>query len=185
MSREIAKNVRLYKREEWGARSPRGTTHQGDPTEAFLHYTGPGDDATRVDHLSEQIARMKSMQNYHMDHNGWSDIGYHRVVFQKYGNLHVVRVFNGREAHTVPAAQLGHNTGTFAIQVYSDGGDEIKPATKRAIAALIKMFPSIKTLGGHKDVTGTDCPGSSFYRQIPEIAAAAGVRTYKPKEHYT
>ena len=170
--------MRIYKRAEWRARPARPMTPQQAPREAFIHYT---DDVqvSRWDTLAKQKDKMRQIQSFHMDGRGWSDIAYHYVVFQPYGSLRRARVFQGRVSGYVPAAQEGHNTGTIAICVVAGPGVKIKRNTRYAIEQVIRRHPSLRTVGGHRDVVATSCPGDDLYAQIPTIARAARVRVYK------
>lgn len=168
---------RLYWREDWNARAPRAITRQSSPHEAFLHHS---DDPhpELFDHLDEQKAHMRQLQNFHMDTRGWSDIAYHWIVFQAFGSVQGARAFRGRRPDWVPAAQLGHNTGTLAVCVV--GGDQpLKDDTEALILRLLSRYKNLRTLGGHRDVTPTSCPGDPIYRRVPTLAKRAGLRTFK------
>lgn len=171
--------LKVYSRERWNARAPKLMTSQAAPTEAFIHHS---DDigASRWDTFAEQAEHMRGLQNFHMDTRGWSDIAYAYVVFQPYGKLTRARVFEGRDWHKVPAAQLGHNTGTLPICVVGDfERDGVKRNTRYVVEQILRVHPSVKMLGGHRDVTPTTCPGAHLYAAVPVIAGAAGVRTYR------
>jgi hypothetical protein len=130
--------------------------------------------------MDEQCEHMRGLQNFHMDTRGWSDIAYAYIVFQPYGKLTRARVFEGRDYHKVPAAQLGHNTGTLPICVVGNfERDGVKRNTRFVIEQLIRKHSSVKVVGGHCDVVSTSCPGQHLYAQVPVIAKAAGVRTYR------
>src|SRR3954469_11623092 len=111
----------LYYRKDWHAAPPAGPlTRQGAPVEAFLHH-GDEEDAKRIQNFEAQCAAMRGIQRLHTSApRNWSDIAYHWIVFQTQGNVPTPRAFKGRDSHIVPAAQLGHNTGTLAIVVYGD-----------------------------------------------------------------
>jgi hypothetical protein len=121
-----------------------------------------------------------------MDVRGWSDISYHYVIFQPFNDV-PARVFEGRKVRYVPAAQAGHNTGTLAVCVFGnfDHEDSVKRNTRYAIEMLLTRKPSrtgagdVKTLGGHRDVVGTECPGDTLYAQIPRICDAINMRRYR------
>lgn len=171
--------LKIYPRSRWNARTPRAMASQGPPTEAFIHHS---DDigAERWDTMAEQCEHMRGLQNFHMDGRGWSDIAYAYIVFQPFGKLTRARVFEGRDYHMVPAAQLGHNTGTLPICVVGNfERDGVKRNTRFVIEQLIRKHGSVKVVGGHRDVVGTTCPGAHLYAQVPVIAKASGVRTYK------
>lgn len=169
----------VYPRSRWKARAPRPMSPQAKPLEAFIHATD-SDNARKVDTFREQSIAMQAMQAFHMGPRGWSDLGYHFVVFQPYGKLERARVFAGRSVLAVPAAQDGHNPRTLAIAVYGDGNrDAMDRSTRYMIEQLIARYPTIKTVGGHRDVTATECPGDKFYASLPRIAKASGTRLYK------
>lgn len=183
MSYRLTDTVTVYERHDWGARPWRDFTVQALPGEAFIHH-GAEHDAERIDTLAEQAQAMRDTQNFHMGpERGWSDIAYHYIVFQPMGDVKFARVFEGRPVHHVPAAQLGHNTGTLAICVYGnfEHEDSVKPNTRHAIDVLLTGRPdltgcgAVKTLGGHRDAPGqsTECPGDTLYAQLDVIARGA------------
>lgn len=173
-------NKYLYTRRDWGAHEAEPMAHQGAPKEAFIHHSENGD-AARINSLDEQKAAVRAIQAFHMGpERGWSDIAYHYVVFQPMGNIPIARAFAARSVSNVPAAQLNHNTGTLAICVYGDfRTDQVKPNTRFLIEKLLRLHPTIKIVGGHRDVVSTECPGDHLYAAIPRIAKAAGVKTYR------
>lgn len=172
--------IRLYSRKEWGARPPRPLNDQPRaPREAFLHHTAG---ASGHKSLEAQKKEMRNIQNFHMDGRGWSDVAYHFLVFQPFGNVPYARVFEGRDWHKIPAAQEGHNTGTLAVCVVGDFTRvELKRNTRHAIAALLKGHQAgraLVTLGAHNDVSGTSCPGANAEKWIPRVANSAGLKVY-------
>src|SRR5687768_10136802 len=57
----------------WGARNGTCTSIMGVLSRAIIHHTaGSGDYSTVQD-----PQKIRNIQNYHMDSNGWCDIGYH------------------------------------------------------------------------------------------------------------
>lgn len=182
--------VSVYERHDWHARDPRPMLPQALPREAFIHHGAESDrDAERIDTLAEVFIAMRGIQNFHMDDpaHRWSDIAYAYVAFQPRGHLERAVLCEGRSVHSVPAAQLGHNTGTLPICVYGtiDKGDPLSDSTIHAIAMLLKGHRSdltgadqIRTVGGHRDVTQTDCPGAMLYAAVPTIAHQAGISVF-------
>lgn len=173
-------SIKLYSRADWHARQPRAMAVQGSFTEAFIHHSDDTN-AARLLNFNAQAAKMRQIQDYHMDTKGWSDIAYHFVVFQPYGVLVRARIFEGRRLTAVPAAQEGHNSNTLAICVVGDyqSLNEVKRNTRYAIEQLLSEFPELGTLGGHRDVVSTTCPGDRLYREIPRIAGAVDLSVYK------
>lgn len=169
----------IHSRSEWHARTPKPMAIQGPPVEAFIHHSDSSD-ANRIDHLSEMLDAVNGIQRFHMETRGWSDIAYHYVVFQRDPNHDHPIVVAGRGINFVPAAQLGHNTGTLAIVVYGNfERDKVRPGTVRTLAALVREHHSVETVGGHRDVVSTSCPGDHLYGKMDEIARAAGVKRYR------
>lgn len=176
---------RFYTRDEWHARTWRDFLIQGTSSthECFIHHTADHD-AEAWDHLAEQKAAMRGIQNFHMDERGWDDIAYHFVVFQPFGNIPIARVYQGRPTNHIPAAQLNHNTNTIAICVAGDfeHDDKVSPSTRFAICETIRRVKAsgvrLNVVGGHEDVVQTSCPGNALYREIPRIAKFTGLKTY-------
>ena len=115
-----------------------------------------------VHHSASDPARttVEDIRHWHVDENGWDDIGYHRII-SSIGTIEL-----GRDPSYIPAAQRGHNTGTFAVCLV---GDNTKPEWRwhsEQVHALLKLwvamrelYPNIE-LVGHRDlVPGTQCPG--------------------------
>jgi hypothetical protein len=91
---------------------------------------------------------------------GWDDIGYHRVIDVR-GITHV-----GRNLTYDPAAQLGHNDGTFAICVVGDNTKEHWRWNRAQVNELIRqwvayqvVYPGIEPYGHRDLVSSTLCPG--------------------------
>lgn len=189
MATKLTDSITLYDREDWGAAQPRDMTEQGwDAHEVFLHHTS--DTAAGLFSLGEQCARMRYYQRLHMGaegHEAWADIGYHFVAFPPFvtpaGTEVPARLFQGRERHFVPAAQEGHNRGTLAVCVVGNYQKQVVPRNViYAVEVLLKDLMSrgapLKTLGGHKDVVSTECPGRNLYSEVTRIAAVCGLRPY-------
>jgi hypothetical protein len=187
----LTDNIIVLERHDWNARKPGGMTAQPHaPTEAFIHHGAEKDaDARSITTLDKVKSATRGIQAFHMGpERGWSDIGYHYVVFQPHGKLEHAVVAEARMVRYVPAAQQGHNTGTLAVCVYGtiDSGDKLQDNTVYAIAQLIGGRRSnltgatnIKTVGGHRDVTDTECPGATLYGALDRIARDAGVRRHR------
>lgn len=174
---------KIFTRKQWGARAADASriSRENRPvTEAFLHNSDDGN--FRVYNTrAKQQKKMREIQRFHMDDRGWADFAYHFAIFQPVGNLRDAHIFRGREnSMVVPAAQLNHNTHTLAIVVIGHGGkDSLKADTQAAIVWLLQQFPTLRTLGGHRDVVATECPGDRFYSRIPHLAHAAGLDPFR------
>ncbi|GGS92245.1 peptidoglycan-binding protein [Nonomuraea spiralis] len=69
--------IDLVLRRDWQARAPRGAYTQLDSTKGVkVHYTGGRVDPAIVSDHAGCVELVRSIQGYHMDGNGWIDIGY-------------------------------------------------------------------------------------------------------------
>lgn len=96
---------------------------------------------------------VRSFQNYHMDTHGWSDIGYHYIIFAT-GNVYQGRFINSFGAH---AYNANHTTGICFVM---GPGDIPSPEMISAFGELRKR-DGIRRYRGHRQVPGnaTACPG--------------------------
>lgn len=65
--------MKFHPRSDWGAREPEHRSSIGDVYGCTVHWHGPGLGA--YDH-GDCSGLVRSMQDFHMDSNGWSDLGY-------------------------------------------------------------------------------------------------------------
>jgi peptidoglycan hydrolase-like protein with peptidoglycan-binding domain len=146
--------MEIISRKSWGARSPQSTVHTttwSRRTGFVVHHSGADDDQT-----------VKEIQRYHMDSNGWSDIGYNFLVDKK------GRIYEGRGWLGIGAHVAGHNTATIGVCVIGDYRSEL-PSTKalQAVAWLLKEAERRKgrdlSIFGHRDLGSTACPGGDLY----------------------
>lgn len=160
--------MKIYSRERWKAHSARTDRLIRQWPEAigrvFIHFADmPGQSNTTFD---KQAAAARAIQEYHMDDHGWSDIGYHFLVFQRWGRIPSARVFEARPYRYIPSAQAHNNTNTIAICVVMNNDEPLKWSTKRRIKSLLRLLR--RRLGHnfvilpHSSVNDTDCPGSQL-----------------------
>ena len=98
---------------------------------------------------------MRNIQNWHMDHNGWADIGYNFLV-DRYGTI-----WEGRGWGALGAHCKGHNSDYLGIAYM--GEDDVTPAALGAIAWLLEMARTRHRVGPavkpHNALGSTSCPG--------------------------
>ena len=119
----------------WGADE---SIRRGPPTYApavrfaIVHHTAGRNDYSRA----EAAAIVKGIQLFHVQGNGWNDIGYNFLV-DRFGTIYEGR-FGGIDRNVVGAHALGFNTGSVGIALLGTYGDA-KPsaAAQDAIARLI------------------------------------------------
>jgi hypothetical protein len=125
----------------------------------YTFATGP--DAT----VSDEAAAMRQIQAGHFA-RGFTDIGYHRVVFPS------GRIWEGRPAWAIGAHVLNHNTGSVGVSC--QGNYETQSPTPALIAAAHKAFEGLPGSGaplyGHYQLQATACPGRNLKPKIGAIA---------------
>ncbi|MBT3164315.1 N-acetylmuramoyl-L-alanine amidase [Streptomyces sp. Vc74B-19] len=168
----------------------------------FVHHTAGTNDYDCAD----SAAIVRGILTYHVETNGWSDIGYNFFV-DKCGT-----VFEGRAggvdkpvrgAHTY--GFNGYSAGVSLLGDYENGGTPTAVA-KKAIADLSAWKlglhgvdpeaqvtltaagdtgvydtgeqATLNTISGHRDGYATLCPGAALYSALPEIRGAAGASVY-------
>lgn len=126
-----------------------------------------------------QPLTVERIRRDHIKNNGWSDIGYHYVVYLD-GTVHI-----GRDVHISGAHANGHNSHSIGV-VYVGGvedrpgvsyellkaKDTRTPAQKFALVNLLtdlkKLYPQARIIG-HRDVSYKECPSfdaKSEYRYL-------------------
>ena len=161
----------IHSRTEWGARKPRCAMDHATPNRVTIHHTvTPTNDS-----LSPQ-ARLRQIQAFHQNTNGWCDIGYNYLISRD------GRVWRARGAQTVGAHVENANTGNVGISFM--GTHTSTPATAKQMcetAKLIRLlhidFPAIALtrtdVKGHRQQGSTACPGNALYNQIDKIVRKA------------
>ncbi|XP_026319366.1 peptidoglycan-recognition protein SC2-like [Hyposmocoma kahamanoa] len=158
------RNVAIITRAQWGARAPNSRTTLATPVpEVIIHHTVTGA-CTTQDSCASQ---MRSMQNQHMNSNGWADIGYNFCVG---GNG---QVFEGRGWTTQGAHAPAVNNRSIGICLIGTFTSVNPPAAQlSATQNLISMGMSngriqrAHWLRGHRQVTATACPGDALFNTI-------------------
>ncbi|XP_072043719.1 peptidoglycan-recognition protein SC2-like [Amphiura filiformis] len=156
--------VNIISRAEWEAREPKDIEILPGPVMySFIHHTAMEQCFTQSD-CSEMV---RSIQNYHMDSNGWSDIGYSFLIGED-GN-----VYEGRGWDRVGAHTKGYNDVGLAFSIM---GDFTKILPKQnaldlaqnmiACGLHLGKIESDYTLRGHRDMGSTACPGDDLYAEI-------------------
>jgi hypothetical protein len=184
----------IIPRSEWcgsynSCHNPTYSVTYRTPTHAVIHHGASPDSYT------DGYAVVRSYWNYHVNSNGWSDIGYN-YLFDKYGNF-----FQGRHNPNLPnqdvnAAHAG-SANPYSIGLNFLGNSDAvntAPTTPQlqkcaeflawwfdyksfdplSSASVINQLGNTVTLPricGHKDINpgGTTCPGTALYALLPSI----------------
>ncbi|HUQ40254.1 MAG TPA: peptidoglycan recognition protein [Acidimicrobiales bacterium] len=183
-------------RDTWLARPPRTAPTIADGVKvAFVHHT-VGNNTYASDDVPSLL---RGMQAFHMDANGWDDIGYNLLV-DRFG-----RVWEGRDGgvdQAVVGAQVeGLNTGSTGVAVLGDfTSTDPSPHAIEAVGRLLAWklpahgtdpagrstlvskgndrYPTgtpveLANISGHRDGKATGCPGQRLYDRLGTIRADA------------
>eukprot|EP00095_Tigriopus_kingsejongensis_P005663 maker-scaffold209_size256900-snap-gene-1.26 protein:Tk05663 transcript:maker-scaffold209_size256900-snap-gene-1.26-mRNA-1 annotation:"peptidoglycan recognition protein" len=154
----------IVSRAEWGARAPGSTTYLGDGVPyMFIHHSAGASCSSK----SECIQEVKGIQNYHMDSNGWSDIGYSFLIGGD-GNVYEGRGWNKVGAHTYGFNSVGYGIdfiGTFTSTNPTQAAQDAYLQLAECGVALGHVAGSFE-LKGHRQTGSTECPGNTFYITI-------------------
>lgn len=128
--------------------------------EIIIHCT-----ATRPDWEPNLTPKRKLsiIRGWHTD-KGWSDIGYHYVIFRD------GTVLTGRPIEKIGAHVKGHNTGTIGVSLEGGFGsattdsfsDHFTEEQEKALKTLLEDLKSkydIKKITGHNQYAPKACPG--------------------------
>lgn len=103
------------------------------------------------------------IRRWHVDGNGWRDIGYHYVI-RRDGTIEKGRADDEPGAHA-----RGHNMGSLGVCLVGNGSFAISQwcALKSLLTVLMVQHEGADIIG-HCDVGNTDCPGFD----VAEIVAS-------------
>jgi N-acetylmuramoyl-L-alanine amidase len=188
----------LLSRSTWGANEAiRRASPSYAPSVQFalVHHTAGTNSYTR----SQSAAIVRGIEIYHVQGNGWNDIGYNFLV-DKYGQIFEGR-YGGVDKNVIGAHAEGFNTGSVGVAMLGTYGSTVPPAVARnALANLLAwrldlahvdpkstlMWTSggnakyaagvpvpLRAVSGHRDTGFTSCPGAALYAQLGAIAQRA------------
>ncbi|WP_177169283.1 N-acetylmuramoyl-L-alanine amidase [Thermoleophilum album] len=190
----------IVPREQWAGDQcrPRRSPAYGTVKAAVIHHT-----VTLNDYSPDEAPQIVlAICRYHVQSNGWNDIGYNFLV-DRYGRIYEGRA-GGVEAAVVGAHAQGYNAQTTGIAEL--GTFDSDPQTEdglRATAALIRWklpIHGVPTSGtaqlesaggsesrytagtvvtaprvaGHRDLGKTSCPGDALYGELAQLRALVG-----------
>lgn len=159
-------------RDEWGSRENNGCSRDyADLYRVSIHHTYmPADDGP------DPAARVRQMQNYHMDSNGWCDIGYHFIISQS------GKIYQGRDDERRQGAHVGgQNAGNVGISFIGDYTSNQPPQAQ--VDAAVRLLSWVKNtydiqwdrdhVKGHRQWPGqsTGCPGDNLLDKIDGMMA--------------
>jgi hypothetical protein len=171
----------IVTRSSWGARATRCTARDARKTRLAIHHTVSG--------ASDPARQLRGIQRYHMDTNGWCDVGYHFLIGQD------GRVYEGRPLELLGSHVGGNNTGNIGISYigcfHTSGCSGLGPTTPtgasveiggRLVGTLARLYgvtidgTRIKGHGQHPGQS-TSCPGANLRSRVADIVSTARTRT--------
>ena len=180
----------ITSRASWGARAPKQSAEVAVKLKmGFVHHTVSSNDYAPAD----VPAMLRGIQAYHMDANGWDDIGYNFLV-DRAGQIWEGRA-GGIDRNVVGAHVAGFNTGSVGVAVIGDhrtvaptsqsvgavaqvlgwrlGLAGIDPTASTSMVGLDGTSVSLRTISGHGDAASTECPGQQLRDELGLIRSVA------------
>ncbi|XP_044256396.1 peptidoglycan-recognition protein SC2 [Tribolium madens] len=166
----------IISRSEWGARAPKSSKSLAQNPAPFVvvHHSADANCQNRQSCKN----RVKGIQDYHMNHNGWQDIGYNFLIGGD-GNVYEGRGWGIWGAH-VP----NYNSNSIGICVI--GNFQSIAPSQTQLDALKQLISCAQEgnyirddyrLIGHRQGSRTSCPGNQLFNEISRWAHFdAGVR---------
>lgn len=164
-------NVVIRPRSYWKARAARSRTIARATGGCQLHWAG-----TPMGNYTEASAatKIRGIQAYHMDSNGWTDIAYNFII-DRFGNIYEGR---GEDVTNGAGGVASYNRSHLAIMYLGGVGESFTKEAKSAFARLMAHLRSRGTAGpatiGHRDIKKTDCPGNEIYTWMKDGAKDPG-----------
>ena len=201
-----APKPKLVTRGKWGANDdrggcrPRGPAEYGTVRSAVIHHTVNANDYSK----SEAAGIVLGICRFHVNGNGWNDIGYQALV-DRFGRVYKGRA-GGMPAAVVGAQAQGFNDQTTAIAsigtnssvklsrkarvatgkyvAWKLGVHGIDPASTTQLVSgggSLNRHPknaviTVPRVIGHRDLGLTECPGDRLYAQVRSIRKAVKKR---------
>ncbi|MFD3522428.1 N-acetylmuramoyl-L-alanine amidase [Streptomyces sp. NPDC058653] len=185
-----APEPRIHTTAEWGARPPNQQIVVLDrvPTYIVVHHTAePGNSEDYS--LEHAMAICRSIQNFHMDGQGWGDSGQQftnsRGGFILEGRHQSLDVVRGGTQHVQGANVGGRNSEVIGIEnegLYTEV--DVPAALWNSLVQLVAWIATqygrpVGDIMGHRDFNSTECPGDVLYGRLQElrdaVAGALGV----------
>jgi hypothetical protein len=184
----------ILSRADWGADESLRTcdpSYASTVRNAFVHHTV----SVNTYSAEEVPAMIRAIYRFHVEANGWCDIGYNFLV-DRYGRVWEGR-YGGTHRAVIGAHAGGFNTrstgvavlGTFQTEAITAATYSILvpflawklsfhraegDGTVEVVSGGSTLYPAgtvviLPTIAGHRDVSATSCPGDSFYPVLPRL----------------
>ncbi|XP_074551740.1 N-acetylmuramoyl-L-alanine amidase-like [Halichoeres trimaculatus] len=154
---------------QWGAENYRGTPTPLALPLQFLYVHHTYEPSSPCLNFTMCSLNMRSMQRFHQEDRGWSDIGYSFVVGSD------GYVYEGRGWHLLGTHTRGRNSMGFGVSLIGNytstlpsrhAMDLIRHRLARCAVDGGKLAANF-TIHGHRQVVNyTSCPGDAFFSEI-------------------
>jgi hypothetical protein len=187
-SAAAAAKPRIYTRAEWNARTPAaGASIIAKPDHLVVHHTASANSTNHS--LSHAFALSRSIQNHHMNTNGWNDTG-QQLTISRGGYIMEGRNRSlqaiGQGKNVLGAQTLSHNSHTLGIEnegtyISANPTQKLWDSLVDTLAWLCDVYglDPHTAIVGHRDYNQTQCPGDTLYARLPElrddVAASLGL----------
>lgn len=169
----------FQKREDWcpdGSCPPAANPSFTTVTHLIVHHSATSNTA------SNWAAVVRSFWDFHVNTNGWADIGYNwlidpnGVLYQGRGDNVLGAHFCGTNGQTMGVCVIGTYTTVTPTAAALDRLRELLAWKSCNVAAdpLSMMLHASSGLNlfrisGHRDGCSTECPGNAFYPMLPAV----------------
>lgn len=182
-----AAEPRIYSTAEWGARPPSDTivVLNRVPTYIVVHHTANPGNSTDYS-LAHAMQICRSIQNFHMDGNGWADSGQQFTIsrggYRLEGRHQSLSVVRGGTKHVQGANVGGHNSEVIGIEnegLYTSVN--VPQALWNSLVDMVAWIAdqygtAVNNIRGHRDFNSTECPGDVLYGRLQELRGEVAVR---------
>lgn len=181
--------MNVLTRSEWRARGASGKFAIAPAAGLVLHHSAGLNRPQQAGELEEsRAARMaREVQAFHMDRNGWSDIGYHLLLSR--GGVLLEGRRGSWEAMQAGKVVRGAHSGVdrinrthwgLCVEGTLSDRDDITPAQWEALLAACAWLCgkggfAPAAISGHRDHKATQCPGI-LWSLLPEVRRAVQER---------
>lgn len=150
--------MNIITRKQAGLDPPKYVNKMRSMRRIFIHHTA-----------TLETASVKSIQKYHVEKRGWSDIAYSFLVDQ-HGNIYEGRGWGIAGGHT-------RNYNFISHAFCYIGNTMERPPTQDALESIDWLIAEAERrygsqlVKGHRDVKKTSCPGDYLYNELPNLIA--------------
>jgi hypothetical protein len=168
----IATELQVVRRKVWGKKKPDHLKMVGDwdYTDIVIHHSGNSGEKDP-----------SQIESKHIDEKKWEDVGYHYLVRPDGA------IYEGRHLALKGSHVENQNTRKLGILVMGDfesnwwdSDDSVTAGQRNSVRKLIttlkREFPTIGTLGGHRDYKKTECPGDLLYGELGGLRKEFGLK---------